>query len=416
MSWKRSVCTSSALQCVAVCCSHCCERFHDISLLCMSWLVWTHLRDVTMSMKRSGCILSRCFACHDLFWQICVIGNVCCSMLQCVWQCFDTCVLVVTQTSERDNVSEKQRMHKHIEDLQAALERMKKEQRAVMEQVSSATHCNALQRAATHCNALQCTATHYTTLQCTATHCNVCNISQRTATRWSGWKKSTMEQVSFATHCSTLQHTATHCNTLQHTATMQERVEREQHAIIVQVSSKRNPGKETCKSDLCMKKEQRTVQKKSSQKRPWKKTYSLKRGLQRGLLRRPMYSKRAARRHGAVLFCLAFSKKKSVYSEKSPVYFEKRALNILKRAMPILKRSVSFSMYRWTSRRRWPYSTRSSWTNKKTLYILQRALHILKRVVYILERALPILKRSVSFEYADEPADAAGHEARGRAQ
>jgi len=23
-------------QCVAVCCSHCCERFHDISLLCMS--------------------------------------------------------------------------------------------------------------------------------------------------------------------------------------------------------------------------------------------------------------------------------------------------------------------------------------------------------------------------------------------
>jgi len=95
-------------------------------------------------------------------------------------------VLVVTQTSERDNVSEKQRMHKHIEDLQAALERMKKEQRAVMEQVSSATHCNALQRAATHCNALQCTATHYTTLQCTATHCNVCNISQRTATRWSG--------------------------------------------------------------------------------------------------------------------------------------------------------------------------------------------------------------------------------------
>jgi len=73
-------------------------------------------------------------------------------------------------------------------------------------------------------------------------------------------------------------------------------------------------------------------------------------------------------------------------------------------------------MYRWTSRRRWPCSTRSSGTNKKTLYILQRALPIPKRVLYILERALPILKRSVSFEYADEPADAAGHEARGWAQ
>jgi len=115
-------------------------------------------------------------------------------------------VLVVTQTSERDNVSEKQRMHKHIEDLQAALERMKKEQRAVMEQVSSATRCNALQcaatrcnalqraatrcnalqRAATHCNALQCTATHCNALRHIAMHCNVCNISQRTATRWSG--------------------------------------------------------------------------------------------------------------------------------------------------------------------------------------------------------------------------------------
>lgn len=38
------------------------------------------------------------------------------------------------QKNERDSQSEKQRMHKHIEDLQAALDRMKTEQRAIMEQ------------------------------------------------------------------------------------------------------------------------------------------------------------------------------------------------------------------------------------------------------------------------------------------
>lgn len=38
------------------------------------------------------------------------------------------------QKNDRESQAEKQRMHKHIEDLQAALERMKTEQRAIMEQ------------------------------------------------------------------------------------------------------------------------------------------------------------------------------------------------------------------------------------------------------------------------------------------
>ena len=51
----------------------------------------------------------------------------------------------------------------------------------VLLDVSTATHCNALQHTATHergghrrdrCNALQRTATHYNALQHTTTHCN----------------------------------------------------------------------------------------------------------------------------------------------------------------------------------------------------------------------------------------------------
>ena len=45
--------------------------------------------------------------------------------------------LVTTlKNHDRDNMNEKQQMHKHIEELQAALERMKKESRAIMEQMN----------------------------------------------------------------------------------------------------------------------------------------------------------------------------------------------------------------------------------------------------------------------------------------
>jgi uncharacterized protein YukE len=37
---------------------------------------------------------------------------------------------------DRDHLSEKQQMHQHIEQLQAALERMKTESRAIMEQMN----------------------------------------------------------------------------------------------------------------------------------------------------------------------------------------------------------------------------------------------------------------------------------------
>jgi len=147
--------------------------------------------------------------------------------------------------------------------------------------LTSATHCNSLQRhSATHCNTVQDTARHYTTLQHTATHCNslqltgthcnkqwecaiwlVCNKLQHTATNYNILQHITTycnvlqhdaflrvfdmtqcnslqltmsynENVRWdycATHYNTLQHTATYCNILQHIATHCNVLQRTKH-------------------------------------------------------------------------------------------------------------------------------------------------------------------------------------------
>jgi len=97
--------------------------------------------------------------------------------------------------------------------------------------LSSVTHCNTLQRTATHCN----------TLQYAAPHCNRYQRSGRGAVIFNRIRGAHTQPQQFvirntlphaATRCTTLQHTATginglevgqsyvtHCNTLHHTAT-----------------------------------------------------------------------------------------------------------------------------------------------------------------------------------------------------
>jgi hypothetical protein len=45
-------------------------------------------------------------------------------------------IIATMKKLDRDHLSEKQQMHQHIEQLQAALERMKTESRAIMEQMN----------------------------------------------------------------------------------------------------------------------------------------------------------------------------------------------------------------------------------------------------------------------------------------
>jgi len=104
--------------------------------------------------------------------------------------------------------------------------------------MTSAPHCNALQRTATDYNAMQHTATHWYFWLCNSVvlqHTDIataphCNALQHTATHlyfWlyiclqCQWYCSTLilQPHHTATHCNTLQHTATHCNTLQHADT-----------------------------------------------------------------------------------------------------------------------------------------------------------------------------------------------------
>ena len=82
---------------------------------------------------------------------------------------------------------------------------------------SYATHCSSLEHTPTFSTGAN--ATHYITLQHTATHCNTLH---RTATHCNTLLLVALMLSSTAcilAYCNALQCTATHCNALQHTAT-----------------------------------------------------------------------------------------------------------------------------------------------------------------------------------------------------
>jgi len=214
-SAHKSYVNESRHMCIS--CVTCTSIMSHINELCQIYLVLLQ-RHISMSYVTYECVMSHMNAsCHIWMhhviyeWVMSHMTESChISMSHVTYGCVMSHIPCASSSTSAHNcfmwMSHVKFMHKlHATHMQ-----------------HTATHCNTLQHTATHCNTLQHTTTHWSTLQRAATHCkcmhklHVClHMHACMLVRIIHMRRT----ATTATHCNALQRAATLCNALQRTAT-----------------------------------------------------------------------------------------------------------------------------------------------------------------------------------------------------